>query len=272
MIKKTADNKWYVVGQPHTTFATEGEARTHEAVVRRAGNVNRPDSRPIPQRIADNDFQVPMAEQPGRFDSLKASLQAHDAGYKPSWTREQRILHSIRLTEARQQGEDDAAAAEQEWFAQPAVQVGLAEAKRLLAAAEDDPTIDQRDVVLATQVITSFQTVGADLTAVNAMLRNLRGFEADRNTARQIAANDQLNVALAKVQALADVTPQSIKVPVSGESLGERGNSYIANLMSGNAPFGQVDAAFEAVNAFHAGNPEPLKAALAVNEPPGAVA
>lgn len=265
MIKSTSDGRFYVTADPSKTFASENEARGHEAYLRHTRNVTRPDSRPALQRMADADFKPPMADKPGQFDALKASLQSQDAGYKANWTREQRLLHSIKLTEARQQDQDDANAARTEWFAQPVVQAGLTEAKRLLAVAEDDPTIDNAEIVLASQVIESYSTPGADLMAVGSMLRRLRGFEADRVTTAQIAANDRLNAALAQVQALGAVTKSNIKVPVTGDSLVDRGHSYINNLMAGDAPYEQIDAAFAAMNAFHTGNAEPLNAALALN-------
>jgi hypothetical protein len=252
MIKTTSDGKYYVAADPTRIFASLNEAKGHEAYVRKLNNLKRPDSRSLVQMMADDSFAVPMAQQ-------------QSPTYKATWSREQRLLHSIKLTEARQQGEDDAAAARAEWFEQPTIQAGLAEARRLLDAAENDFNIDERDRVLAMQVVESFQTPGADLTKVNAMLRSLRGFEADRITAKQIAAADKMKEALAAVAAVEVSAKPSIRVPVAGESLGDRGSSLVSNLMAADAPYEQIDNVFSALDAFHKGDSAPLQAALAAN-------
>ena len=266
MIKTDANGRYYATVDPSKTFPTESEASIHRSYVRRRLEATRPDSRDVRQKMMDNSFQVPMAEKSPRFAELEASLKrTEDKGYSPSLTSNQRLLHSIKAMRQKDEAAEVAAADAAEWHEQPLIQAGIKEAKRILAECEDDFTRDRSEQVAAEKLLKCLNTPGADTTHIQTELRKLLGVEATRIATAQQSAVAELTSAQAKVSQLQATQRATVKVPVEGATLVERGSSLVTNLMAAEASHQQIDDAFAAVNALHDGDPAPLESLLAAN-------
>lgn len=141
----------------------------------------------------------------------------------------------------------------------------MAEAKRLLAEAEGDFTRDRAEVVKAEQLVSALSTPGADEGWIRSQLKSLLGIEEARKIAVREAAHAQLAEAQAKVNALGAAQAVAVKVPVEGDDLLSRGNSYTSNLLASGAPPDQLAAAFDAMDKAFAGDTAALEATLAAN-------
>lgn len=266
MIKKTEGGLYFSTLDPKT-FKTFSEAATHEEYAKITREASRPDSRDDIQRMTDEAFKVPMANAPDRLAILEASLKgrAADPAMKPGLPIGEVLLHNVKAMRREQQASEDAALEAADWNQRHAA--AKAEVSRLLEAAAEDVTIDRSEVVAFENLNRCLSTPGACEAHISSELRRLLGVEASRIAAKKQAAADELAAAQSKVAALevSQRATSSVKVPVEGANLLERGHSLIANLMAAGAPFEAVDAALEAQNEAICGSTDKLVAVLAAN-------
>jgi hypothetical protein len=268
MIKIDAQGRYYVAADTSKTFKTYGEAATHEIVLQRAGESQRPDGRDAVQQMNDSAWQVPMAaKRPDRLARLEDSLRkgAADPAFRPGLPIGEVLLHNVKALRREQQDAEDRAAEAAEWNERPLIKAATAEAKRLLQEAESDYSIDKADVVKAEQLVKALSTPGADEGWIRSQLKSLLGVEEARKLAIREAATAELAAAQAKVNALGSAQQVAVRVPVEGDDLLSKGNSYTANLMASGAPPEQLAAAFDAMDKAFAGDTAALEATLAAN-------
>lgn len=267
MVKVTESGVYYSSHQPSRTFKTFVEASHHDAYAKITGEATRPDSRDDVMRMTDEAFKIPMAKTPDRLALLEASLKkgAVDPAFRPGIPIGEVLLHNVKAMRREAAEADDKAAEAAEWTERPLIKNGLVEAKRLLAEAENDFTRDRAEVVKAEQLVAALSTVNADEGWIRSQLRTLLGVESQRIENARAAAGAALAEAQAKVNALGSAQQVAVRVPVDGDDLLSKGNSYTANLMSAGAPPEQLAAAFDAMDKAFAGDMGPLTATLEAN-------
>ncbi|MBA4104468.1 MAG: hypothetical protein C0485_01830 [Pirellula sp.] len=269
MIKKTENGLYFSTLDPKT-FKTFSEAVTHEEYTKITREATRPDSRDDVQKMNDAAFKVPLSIQPEKYAGLEASIRGAKNKieadiYRPGLSPREVMLAALKAHRFQGQEVAEATAEASEWAERPLIKSGLIEAKRLLAEAENDFTRDRSEVVKAEQLVAALSIVGADEGWIRSQLKSLLAVEEARKLAVRETATAELAAAQAKVDALGSAQTVTVRVPVEGDDLLSKGNSYTSNLLASGAPPEQLAAAFAAMDAAFLGDTAALEATLEAN-------